>query len=68
MSTLQPYLTASAQLVLGTGGTLELQALPSAGVAAQLAPFYKGDKGDKGEQGDKGEPGDSLMAWTSANW
>jgi hypothetical protein len=68
MSTLQPYLTASAQLVLGTGGTLELQALPSAGVAAQLAPFYKGDKGDKGEPGLNGAGFDFTQPTPATTW
>lgn len=50
---LDPKLTASAT---GTGAAppagLTLAVRPSAGVAAQLAPFFKGDKGDKGDPGD----------------
>lgn len=49
---LDPKLTASAT---GTGNItptgLTLAVRPSAGVAAQLAPFFKGDKGDPGSNG-----------------
>jgi hypothetical protein len=69
MSTLQPYLTASAVMQMGAGGSLVFDAeLPTA-VQAQLAPFYKGDKGEPGLNGagfDFTQPTPSTT-WTIAH-
>jgi hypothetical protein len=47
---LDPKLTASASGTNATpAGGLQLAMRPTAGVAAQLAPFFKGDKGDPGD-------------------
>lgn len=51
-SFLTPRLVASAQLTSKqgkSGGALVLRAQPAVGLAVQLAPFYRGDKGDPGD-------------------
>lgn len=51
MSDFLPSLTASAQFAGDSSGPLVFTALPSAGMSAALAAFFKGDKGEKGDRG-----------------
>ncbi len=68
MSTLQPYLTVSAVMQMGAGGSLVFDAeLPTA-VQAQLAPFYKGDPGDKGEPGLNGAGYEFAQPTPATTW
>jgi hypothetical protein len=57
MSDLAPRYTASAVFSDQGNGVLTLDALPQKGIAAQLAPFYKGDTGPIGAKGDTGPIG-----------
>jgi hypothetical protein len=62
MSNLVPRYTASAVFSNQGNGALTRDALPQTGIAAQLAPFYKGDKGDKGDKGESGQWLDNFNA------
>lgn len=54
MSDFLPEFTASARFTADGSGALVFDAVPAAGIAAALAPFFRGDKGDKGDKGDVG--------------
>lgn len=63
MADFQPRYTARAAFSGGNYGALVLDALPTAGVSAQIAPFFKGDRGDAGgPPGPPGPPGPSGAA------
>lgn len=61
MSDFLPAFTASANFSGGTGGALVFGSVPSAGLAATLTPFFKGDKGLPGEQGPIGPDGSTNL-------
>jgi hypothetical protein len=52
MTDFLPEYRANALFAGGSNGDLIFGEIPSTALAAQLAPFYKGDKGDKGDRGD----------------
>ncbi len=67
MTSLAPRYTASATLQGSAGGPLLLGAQPSAGLTAQLAPFFVGAQGEQGQPGPPGPAGDGLFEFTATS-
>ena len=55
MSDFLPEFTASARFTADGFGALVFDAVPAAGIAAALAPFFKGDPGPPGTSGGSGK-------------